>query len=334
MNKNTVAMSVILLFFIFAPLVGNMFWIELLIATLYLAYQGMCWSIIGGLAGQISLGHPIFIAVGSYVSTYLLINLGLSPWIGMFAGAIISVIFAMLIGFVSFQYKLQGIFFAMVTLAFAQIIRIIIENIPAVGGAYGLLIPVMQDSWLAFQFSSKQPYYYILLLMVVMMLVVIRWITNRKLGSYLACIRENEQAASAIGIDPFKYKMIAFMLSGFFGSLGGSFMAQYTLFIDPHMADWSFGITILIAVIAGGMKHPLGPLVGAMVLQPISEVVRLFWGEALPGLHLFIYGVILIVIVMFMPDGLIKGFGDLRQRRKWKKMGLIQKENTSPEVSS
>jgi branched-chain amino acid transport system permease protein len=332
MKKSLIGLSLILLFFLFAPLVGNTFWLELLIATLYLAYQGMSWSIIGGLAGQISLGHPIFIAVGSYASTYFLLNLGLSPWIGMIIGAIFSMIIATFIGFLSFQYKLQGIFFAMVTLAFAQILRVVIENIPALGGAYGLLIPIMEDNWLAFQFSSKLPYYYILLLMVVVMLVVIRWITKRKLGSYLACIRENEQAAKAIGINPFKYKMIAFMLSGFFGALGGSFMAQYTLFIDPHMADWSFGITILIAVIAGGMKHPLGPIVGAMVLQPISEVIRLYWGETLPGLHLVIYGIILIIIVMFMPDGLIKGFSDIRQKRK---SAVLQKnKNTSLEVSS
>ncbi|MBU8918845.1 branched-chain amino acid ABC transporter permease [Bacillus sp. FJAT-29953] len=331
MNKNLTGFVIVFLFFLIAPNVGNTFWLELLIATLYLAYQGMAWSIIGGLTGQISLGHPIFIAIGSYTSTYLLINNGLSPLIGMFLGAIMSAVVALLIGFVSFRYKLQGIFFAMVTLAFCQVLRILIENIKPLGGAYGLLIPVMEDSWLAFQFSSKLPYYYILLAMVIVMLIIIRLITKNKMGSYLISIRENEQAAEAIGINPFKYKMIAFMLSGFFGALGGSFMAQYTLFIDPHMADWSFGITILIAVIAGGMKHPLGPLVGAIVLQPISEVIRLYWGEVLPGLHLVIYGIILIVIVMYMPDGVIKGFKDLMAKRK---LAAINKNGTSAEVSS
>lgn len=318
MNKNIVVLGVLLVFFLFAPLGGNVFWVELLIATLYLAYQGMSWSIIGGMAGQISLGHPIFIAVGSYASTYMLISFGLSPWLGLIIGAILSVVVAAFIGLLSFRYKLQGIFFAMVTLAFAQIIKIVIENIKEIGGAYGLLIPVMGDSWLAFQFSSKLPYYYILLAMIVIMFLIIRYISTHKLGSYLASIRENEQAAEAIGINPFKYKMIAFMLSAFFGAIGGSFYAQYTLFIDPHMADWSFGITILIAVIVGGMKHPMGAIVGAMVLQPISEIVRLYFGESLPGLHLVIYGTILILIVLYMPEGIIKGFKDLFSKRRKK----------------
>jgi branched-chain amino acid transport system permease protein len=276
----------------------------------------MSWSIVGGLAGQISLGHSIFVAVGAYVSTFLFIKFGISPWFGIFAGAILATIIALAIGALSFQYKLKGIFFAMVTLAFAQIIKVVIENIHAIGGAYGLLIPIVIDNPMAFQFSNKVSYYYIILTLVVSLTLIIKLISSRKLGSYLACIRENEQAAEAIGINPFKYKLIAFMLSAFFGAMGGTFMAQYTLFIDPSIANWSFSITILIASIAGGMKSPMGALVGGFVLQPISEVVRLLWGNTMPGLDLVVYGVLLILIVLYMPEGLIKGFANLLDRLK------------------
>lgn len=307
MKNQSIWAGIIVIFFLLAPLVGNTFWLQLLIATLYLAYQSMSWSIIGGLAGQISLGNTIFIAVGAYTSTFMLINYDLSPWIGMLLGAVISVLIALFIGVLSFRFKLRGIFFAMVTLAFAEILKVTIENIEPLGGAYGMIVPIVPNSFLAFQFSSKISYYYIILGMLFLVVLVINWIKSHKIGSYLTSIRENEQAAEAIGINPMKYKLIAFMLSSFFAAFGGTFMAQYTLFIDPEMADWNFGLTILVAAIVGGIKHSYGPIVGAIILQPISEIILYIWGDALPGIDIIVYGLVLVIVILNMPNGLISG---------------------------
>ena len=290
---------------VFLPHLIDAYFTHIFIMILLYSYLGLAWNIIGGFGGQLSIGHTAFFGVGGYTSTLLFIHLGLTPWVGMFAGGVVSAGLGLTIGFLAFRYGLKGHYFALTTIAFAEVIRLTALNVKFFGAATGLLVPFKgQNAWL-FQFTGKIWPYYTVLVLALIGLVVSISIKRSRLGYYLLAIREDEDSAAAIGIDPFKYKMIGIGISAFMTSFGGTFLAQYTMYIQPDFTlALPQSIEILIRPIIGGVGTVAGPIVGAFVLGPISELSRILLGDY-SGIHLVVYGSILILFMIFLPDGLM-----------------------------
>ena len=182
------------------PLILPTHQMHMLIQVLMFAYLGYCWNILGGFAGQLSFGHPLFMAVGAYTSTLLLLKFGISPWLGMIIGALLAAVTGVFVGFLSFRYGVKGTYFSLVTLAFMEIARIVALNTEAVGGALGLYIPIKQTDFLRFEFVEKAHYYYVMLAFLLMALAVTNRMQHSVFGQRLVAIRENEDAAQALGI--------------------------------------------------------------------------------------------------------------------------------------
>jgi branched-chain amino acid transport system permease protein len=233
-------------------------------------------------------------------------NAGISPWIGMIIGAVLGSIVGGFIGYLTFRYKLKGVFFALGTFAFAEMFRIVAMNWSVTGKAMGVLIPLKTDpSFLDFQFENKISYYYIILSMVIMILLVTSKLNNSKWGYYFRAIREDEEAAGSLGINTLKYKTVSIVVSAFFTAIGGTFYAQYMYYIDPGIA---FGtdttIEMIVRPMVGGVGTVFGPLIGSAVLETVSEVMRTFLGD-FKGAHIMVYGAILIVVMIFFPYGIM-----------------------------
>jgi branched-chain amino acid transport system permease protein len=285
--------------------------LEVLISILFFAYLGTCWNILGGYAGQFSFGHAAFFGLGAYTSTLLLLRLGLTPWLGMLAGGALAAAFGLFEGYLSFRYGLRGPYFSLVTLAFAEMLRVVAVNWKAVGSSLGLVVP-SGSSPAQFLFAGKLPYYYVILAMTLVALAITRLIERSRMGYALAAIRENEDAAEASGVNALATKLSAMVVSSFLTALGGTFYAQYFAYIDPSL---TFGPAIsiqgLLPAIVGGAGTVVGPLLGSFVLTPISELTRaVLRGRA--GADVMLYGLILILVISFLPNGLV---GLLRSRR-------------------
>lgn len=295
--------------------------IHVVIQVLMFAYLAYCWNVLGGFAGQLSFGHPLFMAVGAYTSTLLLLKLGISPWLGMVVGAVLAAVLGVFVGFLSFRYGVKGTYFSLVTLAFMEIARIVALNTEVVGGALGLYIPIKETNFLQLEFAEKAHYYYVMLAFVLLALAVTAWLQRSVTGQRLVAIRENEDAAQALGVNLLRYKLFATALSAALTAMGGTLYAQYVTFIDPNtLLNMNLAIEITIYAIVGGVGTLLGPLVGAALLVPIAELVRASLGQSHAGAHLIVYGAVLMAVIMFAPDGLIGLFRNrllpwLRARR-------------------
>lgn len=271
------------------------------------AFLGLAWDLCGGHAGLFSLGHAGFLGIGAYASAYLFTECGTSPWVGMLAGGAMAVLFSLVLGYLSFRYGLTGPFFALATIAFAEILRMATENIAFLKGAQGILIPFRGDSLWHLQFETKLPFYYLSLLMMISMMAVIWVIQSSRLGYLLHAVREDEEAASALGADPMRSKLKALAMSAFLTACGGSFYAQYLMFIQPSsVLGIPMSVEIITRPIIGGMGTVLGPVLGSFLLGGIAEMTRLLFGsEGRPGTHLVAYGALIIVVVRFAPGGLL-----------------------------
>ncbi len=308
MSQLGLILIVVLLPFFLPP-----YFIHVLVMIFFYAYLGTSWNILGGYAGQFSFGHAAFFGIGAYTSTLVFVNLGINPWLGMIFGGLLGMLLGLLIGSLCFHYGLRGPYFALATLAFSELLRLISLNLGLTGKAVGILIPLKGNAPLYFQHESKIFYYFVILLMFIGVLWITRVIDKGKFGDYLAAIREDEDSAEAIGVNTFAYKLLAILISGFLTALGGTFYAQYFLYIDPAIA---FGvgnsIEIFLRPIVGGMGTVYGPIIGAFVLGPLGEVTRGLLG-GYQGVHLMIYGAILVSVIIFLPNGI---YGWLRSLKK------------------
>lgn len=284
---------------------------QILILVILYAYFTSTWNIVGGFAGVLPLGHSAFIGIGAYTSTTLYLTLGLSPWFGMLIGGVMSSIVGIMIGIPTL--KLRGAYFALATIAVGEGIRVLVENVEKIGpftirGPKGLLIDLVEGgSFTHFQFDSKAPYYYIILIMLILVLLLTYIMMNSKVGYYLAAGGEEPEAAEALGIKVSRYKLIAMGLSCFLTALGGTFYAQMMLYIYPKSIlglDMSYEIAFIALI--GGRGTILGPVLGAMLLRPVSEITRIYFSSSLPGLHLVIFGLILILVMRYQPRGLVE----------------------------
>lgn len=303
--------TIVLAIALIIPLViTKPYYIHVVTVCLLWAYLAASWNIIGGFAGQLSLGHGIFTAVGAYITVMLFNDYNISPWIGMFVGAGAAVLLSTLIGYPTF--KLRGAYYALATVALSAGVVVLIENTATLGplhmgGAEGLIVKLVGNAPVHFQFMSKVPYYYIALAMVLIIIAISYWIKNSRLGFYLSALKEDEEAAAALGINVRNAKLTAAAYSAFFTALGGVFYAMQIRYLEPHaIAGPLMSNQMVFLAIVGGSGTVLGPIFGGITLSAISEIVRYYIGSMAQGLHLFIYGLIVVFMIMFKPQGFIE----------------------------
>ena len=276
------------------------------VMALFYAFIGQAWNISGGFAGQMSFGHVAFFGVGAYVSTVMQMRFGFSPWWGLPGAALAGALVAGFVAVVSFRAGLKGSYFALITLAFGEVLRIISNSVDITGGGLGMLIP-MKAGVANFQFEERSGFYFLILLFAAASVALAEWLRRSRFGARLAAIRENEDAAKALGIDVLSEKIKVLVLSGAMCGMGGCFFAQYFLYIDPTIV---FGVDksveMLLVSMIGGAGTVYGPLIGALLLASISDITRVM--TQIQGLSLVIYGGLLVIIIAYLPNGLIDLF--------------------------
>ena len=277
--------------------------LNFMVVALLIALVGQGWNVLGGYGGQYSFGHAAFFGTGAYVTAILQVRYGINAWLGLVIGIASGSLVGAIIGALSFRSGLRGSYFALVTLAFAEVLRILASVAPITGAGVGTLIKLDLRPE-ALQFQSRAPFYWIILAFVALSLIIVKLLEGSRFGAYLVAVRENEDAARAVGIDVVMVKLLAMTLSAAITAAGGCFYAQYFLFLDAGIAygPW-ISIEALLAPIIGGIGTVYGPLLGALVVKTLGEATKLVTGDA-PGLDLVIYGCVLILVVAFAPRGI------------------------------
>ncbi len=271
--------------------------------ALYAALLAQAWNILGGYGGQFSFGHALFFGTGAYVQAIAQLQGGMSPWLALPLGALASSGVGLFVGALSFRYGLKGSYFALVTLAFAEVFRIVALSVPFTGAGVGLMVP-LREGFANMQFDSRRGYAMLVLAMVVLALGVTCWLKHSRFGAYLQAVRDNEEAARAAGVNPFRIKLGAIALSGGFMGAAGAFYVQVFQYIDPGIAYGSHtSVEALVGAIVGGLGTLWGPIVGALALHVLADLTRNLFGQ-LPGINMVIYGTVLVIMVMFAPRGL------------------------------
>jgi len=283
--------------------VTNHFFLHLSIMTLLYALLGMSWNLLGGYTGQISFGHAAFFGTGAYASTILLLRYGISPWVGMLVGALVAVLLSLPLGWLTF--RLRGPYFALATLAFAEVVRVIVYNWDSLtGGGDGLNILANLGGIVRF--------YYIILALTVIGALVIRGCVRSRWGYFLNAIREDEDAAEALGVPATRMKLIVLAISACFMALAGSFFASYQLYINPDLVyESQISVQMIVVTVVGGIGTLEGPVVGALIIVPVSEYFRSLSPVANP----LIYGLFIVVFMMFLPEGIVSRVRSLLGRR-------------------
>jgi len=290
------------------PLFAGNYVVSILVVVLFSAYVGQAWNLMMGYAGQLSLGHALYVGLGAYVSSGLFVHYGLPPWIGMLAGMAVAGLAGIAIAALSFRFGVTGVYFALLTIAFAEFTRIAFNHFGWVGGSSGLYLPVVtltHDDIVHLR-GSPRMFYYVLLALTLAALALSHLLLGQRIGFYWRAIREDQEAAQAAGIDVFRYKIAAAALSATMTAIAGTLMAFYDNNLYP---DTTFGIgrsiDIITAPIIGGLGTLFGPILGAFVLTTLSETMTsLSASLGVNGLKQWIYGAALLVIVMLQPAGL------------------------------
>ena len=319
-DKRIISLISSLIVLLFAlPYFGlNSFYLHLMIMIFMHAVMAQSWNVIAGFSGQISLGHGAFFGIGAYATSFLYVQYGISPWISIFLGMIVSGIAAVLIGIP--MLRLSGHYFAIATLLIGISFQIIFQRWEWVGAASGVWVPMTsEDSLLALQFhSSKMPYYYIFLVFFIITFFLVWLLSRSKLGYRLRAVRDDPQAALSLCINVSNYKIIAYVISAMIMAPMGSLFAQYILIIDPdRVFNIEISIIVLLITVLGGIGNVWGPIVGAAILIPISEYSRIYLGGTGGAVDLILYGLILMLICIFRPEGLISFFPkNILERKK------------------
>jgi branched-chain amino acid transport system permease protein len=287
--------------------------LNFLVVALLLTLAGQGWNILGGYGGQYSFGHAAFFGTGAYVTAILQVKYGLNAWpafaIGIAAGAGVGAV----IGILTFRSGLRGSYFALVTLAFAEVLRIVASVAPITGAGVGTLIKLDLGPR-ALQFPSRAAFYWFILALVAVALLITKLIEQSRFGAWLVAVRENEDAARALGVDATRVKLGAMTISAAMAAAAGCFYAQYFLFLDAGIAygPW-ISVEALLAPIIGGVGTVFGPLLGALMVRTLGEAAKQFTGDV-PGLDLVVYGVVLVLVIAFAPRGVA---GIMAQLRGW-----------------
>ncbi len=283
--------------------------LTILITMLYFAYAGQAWNIMMGFAGLLSLGHALYIGLGAYAAAALFTQFGISPWIGLLVAVPVAMIGGAVIGFLAFRFRVAGVYFAILTIAFAEFARIGFDHLSVVGGSGGLFLPVKQftenDLWNLR--GSPVMFYYLILAMTVAALIFSRVLLASRIGFYWRAIREDEEAALALGVRVFRYKMYAVVISAGMTAVAGVFFAFYYNNLFPEQVfHISRSIEVLLAPMIGGVGTLFGPIVGTFIVEGLAEGLRellAFFGIDLPGAKQIFFGLSLAFVIIAAPEG-------------------------------
>lgn len=312
-RRSRLALLGLLLALALLPLVADRVLLTTLILILSLAFVGQAWNIMMGFAGQLSLGHALFVGLGAYTSAALFNHFSISPWLGMFVAVVVCVLAASFIGWLAFRFGIGGTYFALLTIAFAEFTRIGFDHLGWVGGSAGYFIRVAEGGthdWANLR-GGPLMFYYFALALTVLAFVLSAWLLRSRAGYYFRAIRDNEDAARAAGIDTFRYKLYAVQISGGLTALAGVFYAFYYSNLFPEQIfNISRSIEIILGPIIGGIGTLFGPVLGAVILTLLSEGLNATLealGVDLPGVKQVLYGIVLGASIMYMPHGVWPG---------------------------
>jgi branched-chain amino acid transport system permease protein len=309
-RRGLVLLTLLLVILVAAPWLANDYLLTVLIIILYFAYTGQAWNVMMGFAGQLSLGHAIYVGLGAYTTAALYVHFGIGPWIGLPAAIAIAVACGALIGFLAFRFGVGGVYFAILTIAFAEFARIGFDHFRWVGGSSGYFLPVANytrnDLWNLR--GNPTMFYYVMLALTVAAFVLCHVLLRSRVGYYWLAIREDEAAARSLGINTFRYKMYAVIISAGMTAVAGVFFAFYYNNLFPEQVfHISRSIELILGPIIGGVGTLFGPVVGAFLLTGLSEMMQEFLtmlGLDAPGAKQVFYGVCLLVVVLALPDGI------------------------------
>jgi branched-chain amino acid transport system permease protein len=298
------------------------------IQFLLFALLGVAWNVMSGFAGEFSFGHAAFFGVGAYTGAWLLLHLGLTPWAGMVVGAALAALLGVAIGYISFRYRLRGVYFALATFALAEMLRLLVSGSEFLNASRGFTLRLLGDaSWLFIQFPQGAPeYFYIALALLaaaqlgVILLVRSRW------GLLIIAVREDAEGAAAAGVDTLRWRLLAIAVSAGLTAVAGVYYFQYYFFIDPEIAFGSgLSISILLPAVVGGMRTIWGPVLGSLLVTLLGQAAvmatrtppdLLVFLRGVAGLDRILYGAALVLIVIFLPRGLIPALtGAVRRLR-------------------
>src|SRR6266540_815645 len=292
------------------PLVASSYVLSVATLILYLAYVGQAWNVMMGFAGQLSLGHSLYVGVGAYAAAGLFFHFGVGPWAGVWLAIASCAALAALIGSLAFRLGISGVHLSLLTVAFAEFTRIAFDHIDWLGGPGGLFLSVAQRNQVDLAGFRGPPamYYFAMLALAASALALCAWLVGRRPGYYWRAIREDEAAAQALGIDTFRWKMVAVLVSASMTAVAGVFFAFYYNSLFPEQIfGFSRSIEILLGPVIGGLGTLLGPIIGAAVLVLLGNgtteiLAGLGWD--LPGGKQVVYGVLLLIVVVFLPSGI------------------------------
>jgi len=308
-RRGLVALAVLLGALLVAPWLANDYLVTVLIIILYFAYTGQAWNVMMGFAGQLSLGHAIYVGLGAYAAAALYVHYGIGPWIGLAAAIVIAMLCGAIIGFLAFRFGVGGVYFAILTIAFAEFARIGFDHFQWVGGSSGFFLPVANysrsDLWNLR--GSPTMFYYVMLVLTAAAFVLCHALLKSRIGYYWQAIREDEAAARSLGINTFRYKMYAVVISAGMTAVAGVFFAFYYNNLFPEQIfHISRSIELILGPIIGGIGTLFGPIIGAFLLTGLSEAMQELLarrGFDVPGAKQVFYGVCLLLVVMVLPDG-------------------------------
>jgi branched-chain amino acid transport system permease protein len=308
-RRSLALLLVLLVALIAAPWIANDYLLTVLITILYFAYTGQAWNVMMGFAGQLSLGHAIYVGLGAYATAALYVHFGIGPWLGLPAAIAVAVVCGAIIGFLAFRFGVAGVYFAILTIAFAEFARIGFDHFTWVGGSSGFFLPVANytrnDLWNLR--GSPAMFYYVMLVLTAAAFVLCHALLKSRVGFYWQAIREDEAAARSLGINTFRYKMYAVVISAGMTAVAGVFFAFYYNNLFPEQVfHISRSIELILGPIIGGIGTLFGPIIGAFLLTGLSELMQELLhalGFDVPGAKQVFYGICLLVVVMVLPDG-------------------------------
>ena len=309
-SRARILLALLALLLVALPAFVNDYILSVATLILFFAFAGQAWNVMMGFAGQLSLGHSLYVGVGAYAAGGLFVHFGIGPWAGLWLAMVLCVAIGALIGFLAFRFGISGVYFALLTIAFAEFTRIGFDHIDWLGGPGGLFIKVAQRDQIDLANFRGPPamYYYAILLLAAAALAACAWLLRSRAGYYWMAIRENEEAAQALGINVFRWKMLAVVISSAMTSVAGVFFAFYYNNLFPEQIfHISRSIEIILGPIIGGIGTLFGPILGAFVLTLLADVITealAALGWEFPGVKQVFYGVVLLLVVMFLPHGI------------------------------
>jgi branched-chain amino acid transport system permease protein len=310
MNRTVVLLAVLTVVLLALPHVVGSFALSVATLILYFAYTGQAWNVMMGFAGQLSLGHSLYVGVGAYAAGALFYHYEIGPWAGLWLAIALCVLLGLTIGFLAFRFGISGVYFALLTIAFAEFTRIGFDHIDWLGGPGGMFLRVAQrDTWDLANFRGPPVmYYYTMLALAAGALALCTWLLKSRAGYYWQAIREDEEAARALGINTFRWKMLTVALSAAMTAISGVFLAFYYNNLFPEQIfHISRSIEIILGPVIGGVGTLFGPILGAAVLTLLSDGITealAVLGWEIPGIKQVFYGLVLLVVVMFLPNGI------------------------------